>query len=51
MGGHHHLIQFHLNTLATDNLDALGHVPQGIEGFILYLEIQLGSEPYATHHT
>ena len=51
MRGHHDFIQFDLNTLATDNLDAVSHPLQGVKRFLLYLEVQLGSKADTAHHT
>ena len=51
MGRHDNLVEFHLDTFATDNLDTVGHAFQGLEGLILNLEVQLGGKTDATHHT
>ena len=47
---HHYFIEFYLDALTTDNLDAVGHANEGIKGLLLYLEIQLGSKTDAAHH-
>ncbi len=51
MGRHDDFVQLHLDALATDYTDALGHTLQGLESLILYLEVQLGGEANAAHHT
>ena len=51
MGRHDNLVEFHLDTFATDNLDTVGHAFQSLEGLILNLEVQLGGKTDATHHT
>ena len=50
MGRHDNLVELHLDTLATDYLDAVGHALKGSEGLILYLEIELGGKADAAHH-
>ncbi len=50
MRGHHDFVQFHLDALAADYLDAVSHVLQGLEGLIFNLEIQLGGKADAAHH-
>ena len=50
MGGHHNLVEFHLDTLTTDNLDTVGHARQCVKGFLFYLKVQLGGKTDATHH-
>ena len=47
---HHDFVQFHLDTFGTDNLDTCSHPLQGLEGFVLNLEVQLGGKTNTTHH-
>ena len=47
---HHDLVQFHLNTLAADDLDAVGHALQSFKRLVFDLEVQLGGKADTTHH-
>ena len=47
---HHHFVQFIGDALATDDFNALGIALQGIEGFFLDEEIQLGGKTDASKH-
>ena len=50
MRGEDDLVQLVLDALPTDNLDAVGHPFEGLEGLVLYLEVELGGEADAAHH-
>ena len=47
---HDDLIQFILDTLATDDLDAVDHPLQSDKGLVFDLEVQLCGKADATHH-
>ena len=49
--GEHNLVHLVADSLSTDNLQALGIAGERIISLLLYLEIELGSETHATHHT
>ena len=44
------LVEFVLDTLATHDLDSVGHALQGHKGFFLNLEVKLGGKTNASHH-
>ena len=50
MGRHDNLVELHLDALTADNLDAVGHALQCLEGLVLYLEVQLRGKADAAHH-
>ena len=51
MRRHHDFVELYLDTLATDNTDAICHALKGLEGFLLNPEVELGSKADAAHHT
>ena len=50
MRGQDNLVEFILDTFATDDIYPVGHTYECIPCLILYLEVQLGGETYAPHH-
>ena len=51
MLGEHNLVHLVADTLATDNLQPFGIARESGISLIFYLEIELGSKTYTSHHT